>query len=135
MTRREAREQAFLLLFEKTFHDDPLEEMLEAALLARDFEVDGFARRVFDGVNEHKDEIEAAIETSIIGWKKNRLSRVSLAAMRVAVFEMLYEENIPVSVSINEAVELSKKYGSEDESAFVNGVLGGVAKKQEKKDE
>ena len=131
MTRREAREQAFLLLFEQTFHEDPLEEILESALLARDFEVDAFAKQVFDGVDAHKEEVEKAIEQSIIGWKKNRVSRVSLAAMRVAVFEILFLKEIPISVSINEAVELAKKYGSEEESAFVNGVLGSVARKQE----
>ena len=62
------------------------------------------------------------------GWKISRISKISLALLRVAIYEMLYQDDIPVSVSINEAVELAKKYTGVDDSAFVNGVLGAVAK-------
>ena len=62
------------------------------------------------------------------GWKINRISKVSLALLRLAVYEMLYRDDVPVSVSINEAVELSKKYTVKDDTSFINGVLGAVAK-------
>ncbi|MBQ2792061.1 MAG: transcription antitermination protein NusB, partial [Oscillospiraceae bacterium] len=65
-------------------------------------------------------------------WKKNRLSRVSLSVLRLALYEMLYEESIPESVSINEAVELAKKFGGEEDSAFVNGLLGAVSRSDKK---
>jgi transcription antitermination factor NusB len=128
MNRREAREQAFLLVFEKTFKNDPLPEIIEAAILARDLEVDEFSNRVAAGVVEHLEEIDSSIEKNIIGWKKNRLSRVVVSVLRVAVYEMLYEKDIPVSVSINEALEIAKKYGSQDDAPYINGVLGAVAK-------
>lgn len=128
MNRRMAREQAFLLMFEKTFQDESLPELIEAAQLARDFEIDPFAKRVFEGIEQESEPVEALIEQNIIGWKKNRLSRVALSLLRVAVYEMRSEEEIPVSVSINEAVELAKKYGSKEDAPFVNGVLGSIAK-------
>ncbi|MFQ9845988.1 MAG: transcription antitermination factor NusB [[Clostridium] leptum] len=71
------------------------------------------------------------IEKHCIGWTKNRLSRVAVSVLRTAVYEMLYEEKIPVSVSINEAVEIAKTYGSTEDASFVNGVLGSVAKELE----
>lgn len=128
MNRREAREQAFLLVFEKTFKNDPLPEIIEAAILARDLEVDEFSNRVAAGVVEHLEEIDSSIEKNIIGWKKNRLSRVVVSVLRVAVYEMLYEKDIPVSVSINEALEIAKKYGGQDDAPYINGVLGAVYK-------
>ena len=132
MNRREAREQAFFLIFEKTFKDEPLEEILEDAMMARDLEIDEFARRVFHGVEDNQHQIDDAIEEKVIGWKKNRLSRVAVSVLRIALFEMLFEEEIPVGVSINEAVDLAKKYGTGDDASFINGVLGSVAKKLEK---
>ena len=132
MNRREAREQAFFLIFEKTFKDEPLEEILEDAMLARDLEIDTFARKVFHGVEANQQQIDAAIEENVIGWKKNRLSRVAVSVLRIALVEMLFEEEIPVGVSINEAVDLAKTYGTGDDASFINGVLGAVAKKLEK---
>ena len=132
MNRREAREQSFFLIFEKTFKDEPLEEILEDAMLARDLEIDTFARKVFHGVEANQQQIDAAIEENVIGWKKNRLSRVAVSVLRIALFEMLFEEEIPVGVSINEAVDLAKTYGTGDDASFINGVLGAVAKKLEK---
>lgn len=132
MNRREAREQAFFLIFEKTFKDEPLEEILENAMMARDLAIDAFARRVFHGVEANQQQIDATIEENVIGWKKNRLSRVAVSVLRIALFEMLFEEEIPVGVSINEAVDLAKTYGTGDDASFINGVLGAVAKKLEK---
>lgn len=131
MNRREAREQAFFLVFEKTFQDESLEDIVEAAQMARDLEISDFARRVFHGVEEHKQQIDTLIEEHIIGWKKNRLSRVAVSVLRIALFEMLFEGEIPVSVSINEAVDLAKTYGTGDDASFINGVLGSVARKLE----
>lgn len=131
MNRHEAREQAFILIFEKAFRDDSLEEIVEAAMLARDLELSDFARQVFHGVEEHLQQIDAMIEENIIGWKKNRLSKVAISVLRVALYEMLFEESIPDSVSINEAVELAKTYGTGDDASFINGVLGAIEKKLE----
>lgn len=128
-SRRESREQAFLLVFERSFSEEvPAEEVMENALEARGYKASAFASLLFTGVSEHKAEIDALIEEHSHKWKTTRLSRVALSVLRLAVFELLYCEDIPVSVSINEAVELAKSYAGEEEVAFINGVLGGVVR-------
>ena len=134
MKRRDARKQAFFLMFEMSFKNDSLEDIIESAQLAREIKIDNFAKEVFKGFLQHSEQIDSIIEKNIIGWKKNRISRVSNALMRVAVFEMLYLDNIPTSVSINEAVEIAKIYGGNDDASFINGVLGAIAKEISKKD-
>jgi len=83
--------------------------------------------RVYFGVMDHRDEIDGLITSRSIGWKTNRMTKISLTVMRIAVYEMKYCEDIPFSVSINEAVELTKRFDDEKAPAFVNGVLNGVA--------
>ena len=128
MTRREAREQAFLLIFEQSFNGRPVAEIVEDARAARDFCDDDFTGRLAEGVAEKSGELDELIERHSIGWRKNRISRISMALLRMACYEMLYFDDVPVSVSINEAVELSKKYAGEDDAAFINGILGGIDK-------
>ena len=128
-TRREAREQAFLFIFERSFADDtPVDEVMENALEARGYKASAFASSLFAGVSEHKAEIDALIEEHSHKWKTTRLSRVALSVLRLAVYELLYCEDIPVSVSINEAVELAKSYAGEEDASFINGVLGGIVR-------
>ncbi len=131
MKRHESREQAFLLIFESNFKNETIEQIIENAQISRSIKISSFARKVFNGVCEHKESIDKVIEDNTIGWKKNRISKVALSVMRLAVYEMLYEDDIPKSVSINEAVELTKKYSTEDEASFINGVLGAAAKEME----
>ncbi len=131
MTRRESRELAFVLLFEKTFSDSPLEEILENAGEAREIVNDPFALALAEGVVLHTEEIDASISEFSHKWSKDRLSRVTLSILRLAIYEMKWENTIPVSVSINEAVELAKRYGGEADASFINGVLGGVARRLE----
>ena len=131
MNRQKAREQAFLLVFENSFKDDTLEEIIDSANLARDIDICDYAVEVFNGVKENTLTIDKYIEQSALGWKKERISRVALAVLRVAVYEMLYKDELPVAVSINEAVNLAKKYSVKDEASFINGVLGSISKKIE----
>ncbi len=131
MTRREARELAFILLFEMSFTGEPVGTILENAAESRDVEGDAFALSLAEGAAAHLEEEDTLISAFSRKWNKDRLSRVALSIMRLAIYEMEHEENIPVSVSINEAVELAKKYGGEDDAPFVNGVLGGVARRGE----
>ncbi|MBE6768802.1 MAG: transcription antitermination factor NusB [Ruminococcaceae bacterium] len=128
MTRREARELAFILLFEKMFTDASMDEILEAAREARDVEVDAFASRLAVGAAEKLDELDDAITPALHNWSRERLSRVALTVLRLAVHEMQSEADNPTSVVINEAVELAKKYGGADDASFVNGVLGTLAR-------
>ena len=129
ISRYKMREQAFILCFESLFSDADIDELADNAGDARDEFLSDYAINCVKGIKEHQDQIDDKIASNLkSGWKINRISKVSLAIMRVAIYEMMYLEDIPVSVSINEAVELSKKYAAEDDTAFINGVLGAVAK-------
>lgn len=129
ISRYKMREQAFILCFEMLFSDADVEELADNAGDARDEFLSDYALDCARGVKENAESIDARISANLKqGWKISRISRVSLAILRLAVYEMLFRGEIPVSVSINEAVELSKKYTVEDDTSFINGVLGSVAK-------
>ena len=128
MSRRQSREQAFALLFEKSFNDLPVMDLAEGAQDARELIIEPFALALAQGAEEKLAEIDARIDEFSHKWSRNRISRVALAVLRLAVYEMLYEDDTPVSVAINEAVELAKKYGGDEDSSFVNGVLGGISR-------
>ena len=82
---------------------------------------------------EHLEEIDQLIRENLVNWSFDRLTKVSVAVMRIAICEMRYLDDIPLNVSINEAVELTKTYSGPEDAAFVNGVLGSIAKKAEVK--
>ena len=128
MNRTEARENAFILLFEAEFRKDevPL-EIFEYAEEFRDFEINDYVRTVFFGVQERRKEIDELVDANLVGWNKKRISPVSRAILALATFEMLALDDVPAKVAINEAVELSKKYDDEKTYMFVNGVLNSVA--------
>ena len=129
ISRYKMREQAFFLCFEMLFSDTDVDELADNAGDARDEFLSDYALSCAKGVQAHAGEIDQKIGENLKqGWKVSRISRVSLAILRLALYEMLYLDEIPVSVSINEAVELSKKYTVPDDAAFINGVLGSVAK-------
>lgn len=127
LSRKAAREQTFILIFEKCFNTDTVDEIIETAVEVRDIQTDDYVISVFRGVYENLEEIDSIISKNLSNWSIDRISRVSLAILRLAVYEMKYEENIPVSVSINEAVELAKVYAAQNDAPFINGVLGTIA--------
>lgn len=127
--RRESRETAFALLFEWSFREDEtLEEIIEQAEHCRDVQVDDFAKRLAGKTIDHYIQLDACIDRYSDKWKLNRLSKVTLAVLRMAVCELTYMADIPAGATINEAVELMKKYATTDEAAYVNGVLGAVGR-------
>ena len=129
MTRREAREQAFILIFEKSFQKETdLDELIHFAEENEIFKADGYSVKLSQNTVENIEKIDDLIESSLKGWNYSRVSKTSKAILRMAVSEMLYSEDVPVGAAINEAVELAKKYASDDEPAFINGVLGSVAR-------
>ena len=129
ISRYKMREQAFILCFEMLFSDADVDELAENAGEARDEFLSDYAIDCAKGVKAHLEEIDARIGSNLkSGWKISRISRVSLAILRLAVYEILFVDDIPVSVSINEAVELSKKYTVQDDTSFINGVLGSIAR-------
>lgn len=129
MTRREAREQAFILLFEKSFNTETdIDELIGFAHELRMVEEDEFINALVKTACEKQEEIDEHISNNSKGWKINRISKVSLAIIRLALTEILYFDDIPAGVSINEAVELAKTYATPDDSSFINGLLGTVAR-------
>ena len=135
MARRKSRELAFILLFERCFDETDMQEIIDRAVEARDIEPDDFAIRLAQGADEYHLESDRQIEEYSHRWSKNRLSKVTLAILRLALYEMQHVDETPVSVAINEAVELAKTYGDEEEPPFINGILGSVARNLENADE
>ncbi len=131
LSRSESREQAFMLLFSKSFNDEPLEAIIEDHTEMFEGGVCGYAQSVVSAIEEKKDELDAEISSYLKkGWSISRISRPSLAILRLAFYEIKYIDSVPASVSVNEAVELAKKY-TIDESKFVNGILGSYLRKTE----
>lgn len=132
MGRREVREQVFKLLFRVEFN--PREEMAQQeAFFFEDEEnmmaQDGCAEvtQKFNNIFEKLDDIDRELNCKVQGWNTERMGKVDLTILRLAVYEIMYDETIPTRVAINEAVELAKRYGQDSSSAFVNGVLAKFA--------
>lgn len=135
MDRRGYREAAFIMLFEADFKtDENFDEFYTSALEIGGYEDDEYLKKVFFGVLETKDELDAAIAETAKGWKLSRLSKVVHNIMRLSVYEMTKLTDVPFAVSINEAVELAKKYDDDKAPKFVNGVLNTIAKNKGLKD-
>ena len=129
MQRKIARENVFLLIFEKICKaEETAEEIFKKATEERELEYDDYVKSVFFGSCENAAIIDAALEKHLMGWKKERISPVSMAILRLASYEIMYVEDIPARVSLNEAVELAKKYDDEKSYSFVNGVLNAFYK-------
>ena len=129
MTRREAREQAFIILFEKIFDDEStITEIVETAKEAELIKINSFAENTLNAVEEHFSEIDEIIEANSQDWTLGRLPKVSLAILRLAVAEIKYIDDVPNGVAVNEAVELAKKYGTNEDASFINGILGTITK-------
>ena len=130
MSRREKREQIFKILFGVEFHSaDELEEQIGLYMEdlgdIRKKDADYMTGKV-RSIVEHMDEIDGMINQASKNWKTTRMAKAELSILRLAAYEIKYEDDIPVSVSINEAVELAKLYGSDHGPAFVNGILSGM---------
>ncbi|MBR3592033.1 MAG: transcription antitermination factor NusB [Clostridia bacterium] len=128
MTRKKAREEAFILVFEKEFNDDSLQDVLSLAEEIRDIQADEYIKKVFFGVYENIEAIDEIISNNAVGWSIKRITKTALAILRLAIYEIKYYDEIPVSVSINEAVELAKKYATKEDASFINGILSTVCK-------
>ena len=124
------REQALCLLYAFTFNkDDPeLNAFYENVLKLNGYEDSAYLRTVFYGVVNNADKLDAIIAKYAIGWKLERIARISLTLMRICLFEAENLEDVPASVAINEAVELAKKYDTDEAPAFINGILNNAVK-------
>lgn len=130
-SRSDDRNNAFIAMFATSFYEDP-QDMLEALQEeCPEYKLGAFGNQVLAAYRENAAAVDGEIEKRLKGWRVERLSRVSLAILRLAVAEMLYIQPGLESVVINEAVELSKKYGDEKDYQFVNGVLGNLLRSKE----
>lgn len=132
MKRSEARENAFLMLFEASFSSSPdAEAIINLAAENMGYEIDDYCRSLFFGVLEKKSEVDQKINEFSTKWKTDRLSKVALVASEIAVYE-ISENDVPSAVAVNESIELIKKYDTEESAKYINGVLGGYVRSNEK---
>ena len=134
-TRSEARKAAFTLIFQLNQHGDDVSGMLDM-LLEENPACEsnlGYISKVVGEVNEKREEINSTIEKYLRkGWTLKRIPKVAHSVLKLAIYEMKYLDDVPVRVAINEAVEIAKNFGDEEQSKFVNGLLGSYAKDLEK---
>ena len=127
LKRREAREIVVGLLFESEFREDEsYVEIFSRSVEEREIPEDTYVKTAYYTVFEKKQEIDDCIGTHAHGWRTDRMSKLSRSILRLAVYEMLYEEKIPYNVSINEAVELAKKFDDDRARPFINGILNSI---------
>ncbi len=128
MNRKLTREELMKLLYEMDMNDEFTSERFQKYLdLLENLKIDivYFKNTSLNFIKNYK-KIDKLINEYSSDWKINRIAKIDIAIMRLAITEMLYDENIPVSVSINEAIELCKKYSNEDSHKFINGILGNI---------
>lgn len=131
MTTTKAREQAFILIFEKSFNQEvELSDIYEMAVETECVSDSKFTKKLAFFTDENVEKIDAIIEKYSVSWKINRISKVALAVMRIAIAEILSDFETPVGVVINEAVELCKTYAEKADYSFVNGILSSFVKEE-----
>lgn len=137
MGRKQAREGAMMVLFQMECTNDYSEDAL--SLFLNSFEYDeketSYITDAVHSIVNNLKELDNYIKTYLEGWNISRLAKVDLAVLRIAIYEIIYRKDIPLEVSINEAIEIVKKYSTEDSFKFINGVLGGFARALDDKNE
>lgn len=133
MTRRSLRIQVFKLLFRVEFnHPEDMPQQVRLFLDSEELIADEAEKseieEKYQAVLEKKDELDAMLNEQATGWTTTRMGKVDLAILRLALYEILYDDSIPASVAINEAVEIAKKFGQDESSSFINGILAKFAK-------
>ena len=132
ISRTKLREQTFCLLFGHSFcknlSPEELDEYYETVIRINGYADDPYVRTVFFGVVREEPELDAAISKYAVGWSLSRISHVSLSIMRLCLYECKYIEDAPSAVALNEAVELAKKYDTDQAPAFINGILNAAVK-------
>ncbi|ONI44145.1 transcription antitermination factor NusB [Candidatus Epulonipiscium fishelsonii] len=125
MTRREAREIIMQMLYEKTVQDD-IKRILEERTANIKGKIKTFIIEEFEAILEKEQEIENILKENLINWSLDRVSKVDYAILKIAVYEIIWEESIPEKVSINECMEIAKIYSTEKSANFINGILGKI---------
>ena len=133
MGRRELREQIFLLLFRVEFNQ-PEDMPEQIRMFFEDDETyfsekdEAYITEKYGKIVEKKEQLDALLDEKAEGWDVKRMGKIELTVLRLALYEMKFDEDVPTSVAINEAVELAKTYASEKDSSFINGILGSISR-------
>ena len=132
MTRREIRDSAFKLVFEQLLRDDDINELYEIAEEIDEITVNDEVKKIVEGTLEHAEEIDGIISKYSRSRSISRISKLNLAILRIAMFESLYYDNTPMNAAISEAIKLSMMYTYQEDTAFINGVLGAFSRDTQK---
>lgn len=133
MNRKLSREKTMELLFAMTLSKDTVDEAVETFIENYESNISEidltYVKQALIGVETHKKEIDEAIASNLHNWKIDRISKVNLSILRLATYELLYDDNVPTGVAINEALEITRRYSDEKSVSFINGVLDKINKK------
>ena len=135
MTRREITDSAFKLVFEQLLRDDDINDLYEIAEEVDEITVNDEVKKIVEGTLEHAQELDEIIS----GYSKSRsiarISKLNLAILRIALYESIYDDNTPMNAAISEAIKLSMTYTYQEDTSFINGVLGAFSRDSKKKEE
>jgi N utilization substance protein B len=133
MTRREIRDSAFKLVFEQLLRDDDIQELYDIAEEIDEITVNDEVKKIVEGTLAHAEELDGIIS----GYSKSRsiarISKLNLAILRIALYESIYDDNTPMNAAISEAIRLSMNYTYQEDTSFINGVLGAYSRDMQKK--
>ena len=132
LSRRTARKQAFLNLYQSDVNDSPLGPTIERWQEYRG-DLEEYAIRLASGVKEEQQQLDAMLSEVAVGWPVHRMSAVDRSILRLALYEMLYVDDVPPEVAVNEAIELARGFSSEEAPSFVGGVLRGAELRMQRK--
>ncbi len=133
MTRREIRDSAFKLVFEQLLRDDDINELYEIAEEIDEITVNDDVKKIVEGTLAHAEELDSIISNYSKSRSISRISKLNMAILRIAIYESLYDEKTPMNAAISEAIKLSMMYTYQEDTAFINGVLGAFSRDEQKK--
>ena len=128
ITRHQMRENVFILVFERIFNSDSARELLDTAREIGEMEITPEVEQMFLGVVENQLAIDDVISHNLKKWTMNRISKVSLAILRLGVYEIFYCDGIDDDITVSECVKLASDYAYEDDISFINGILGSIVR-------
>ncbi|HHX57592.1 MAG TPA: transcription antitermination factor NusB [Clostridiales bacterium] len=128
MTRREVRDSAFKILFEKLLRDDDLEELYNIAEEIDEITVNDKVRELVEGTLANSDEFDEIINKFSVKRDISRIAKINIAVLKLALYEAIYDEGTPVNAAISEAIYLSETYSQKEDIAFINGILGSFSR-------
>lgn len=128
MTRREVRDSAFKILFEKLLRDDDLEELYNIAEEIDEITVNDKVKELVEGTLAHSDKFDGIINKLSVKRDISRIAKINIAILKLALYEMIYDDGTPVNAAISEAIYLSETYSQKEDTAFINGILGSFSR-------